>query len=601
MDAPPPPGFSRYLTLFAPYKWLYAWGLLLLFLSNAFTLAVPRLIKAAVDRVAPPQGGDASPSTLWAPFVDGPWRLAGTLVAVGLILALARTASRVVILGVGRRVARDLRRQVFGRLLVAAPSFFARFPTGEIMSRSIGDISLLQGVASPGILYTFNAVFMFSIAVPYLAWIDPSLTLYLLLPFPPLAVTTMFAATRVRRYAREAQEAMDRLSTRIQEALGGIDVIRAFTLEAEQAERFTEANDEYLTKSVQQALVRGVITIASVLTGGIGTFVLLWIGGQRVADHTLSYGDLALFFGVMGLVLRPTIYLGWVLSLGQRGLASLERLDQLLLAPRAIVSPEAPEATGPVRGTLEARAISYRYPGDLERREALKGISFEVAQGKSLGLTGRIGSGKSTLLRAIPRLLVLTGGELLVDGVTLERWDLAALRSGIGYVPQDGYVFSLSLGENVAFGAPDATPAQILEAAKVAELEKDLDQLEDGLETVIGERGVTLSGGQRQRLAIARAVLIRPPILLLDDALSMIDAETAVQILKNLRQALPETTLLVAAHRTATLLGVDELLVMHEGEVVERGAPAALLADADSRFAHMHERQKLEASLRETL
>jgi len=593
------PGFGRYLTLLGPYKRAYAAGLLLLFCTNAFTLAVPRLIKAAVDRVAPPPGDGPAPS-LWDPLVAGPWQLAATLIGVGLVLAFARTASRVVMLGVGRQVARDLRRKVFGRLLVAAPSFYSKFPTGEIMSRSIGDLRILQGVASPGVLYTFNAVFMFAIAVPYLAWIDGWLTLYLLIPYPFLAVWTMLAATRVRRYSRQAQEAMDRLSTRIQEALGGIDVIRAFTLEEEQAGRFAEANDDYLRKSMSEAVTRGGIMIGSVLTGGIGTFVLLWFGGQRVAEKTISYGDLALFLSVMGLVLRPTIYLGWVLSLGQRGLASLERLDELLDAPRTIVSPEQPEGRGPVRGELEARELSYRYPGDSERREALKAVSFKVQAGKSLGLTGRIGSGKSTLLRAVPRLLELEPQQLLVDGVPLEGWDLADLRSGIGYVPQDGYVFSLSLGENVAFGAPDATPRDVLDAAKVAELEKDLDQLEAGLETLIGERGVTLSGGQRQRLAIARAVLINPPILLLDDALSMVDAETAVQILQNLRAALPATTLLVAAHRTATLLGVDELLVLDEGAVVERGTPQDLLADADSRFAHMHERQKLEASLRET-
>jgi ATP-binding cassette subfamily B protein len=368
-----------------------------------------------------------------------------------------------------------------------------------------------------------------------------------------------------------------------------------------QAARFAASNDTYLEKSMKEALSRGGIGIASTLTGGIGSCVLLWIGGQQVARGELTYGDLALFLSVMAMVLRPTIYLGWVLSLFQRGLASLERLGDLLHAPLAIAQPETPSATGPVKGALEVEDLSYRYPTirGAQRRLALDGVSFSVEPGKVLGLTGRIGSGKSTALRAFPRFADVPPGTVKVDGTSVEAWDLEALRRGIGYVPQDGAVFSMSLEANVAFGRPDASREQVLDALKVAELDKDLDQLEDGLETVVGERGVTLSGGQRQRLAIARAVLIEPKVLLLDDALSMVDAETAVAVLDNLERVLPDATLVVSAHRTATLLGCDELLVLEAGKVVERGGPQRLLEDEGSLFFRMHERQRLQAEILE--
>lgn len=589
----------RYWRLLRPYGRGYALGLLLLFFTNGLSLAVPWLTKGAIDALAAQRAGLAAPVEHLGGLLSGPLSYALALAVTGTVLAAIRTGSRIAILGLGRDLMRDLLARLYDHLLRADPAFYARFGTGEIMSRCVSDTRIMQAVAAPGVLYTFNAVFMFGLAVPYLFSVSWKLTALLLLPYPLLAAGTMWTVTRVRTYAHEAQQAMDALTTQIQETLAGMEVVKAFTLEELQATRFGAGNDTYLEKSMREAVARGGIGIASALVGGIGTALLLWIGGQAVARGELSYGDLALFLGVLALILRPTVYLGWVLSLAQRGLASLDRLDELLDAPVKIVTPTDAHP-GPLRGEVELRGLSFRYPtareGE-ERRLALDDVSLRVAPGGVLGLVGRIGSGKSTVLRAVPRFLDAPAGSVLVDGVPLERWDLGALRGGIGYVPQDGAVFSLSLGANVAFGKPDASPDEIAEAARVACLDRDLDQLADGLETLVGERGVTLSGGQRQRLAIARAVLIRPRVLLLDDALSMVDAETAVAILKNLRAALGDTTVLVAAHRTATLLGTDEVLVLAQGRVVERGAPQALLEQADSQFHAMHERQRLREAL----
>ncbi len=593
----------RYLRLLRPYRRRYAWGLGLLLATNALSLSVPWLIKGAVDALVALRGGGPAPAARLGGLLGTPTSYAVALIAAAAVLALARTGSRVVILGTGRHLARDLKRRLYDKLLAADPALYSRFPTGEIMNRATGDVQIAQAVAAPGMLYTFNALFMFGIAVPYLFTISPKLTALLLLPYPFLAGLTMWAATRVKGFARRAQEAMDDLTSHLQETLAGMEVVKAFTLEEVQAARFAGSNERYLDQSMKEAMARGGIGIAATLTGGIGTCLLLWLGGARVARGEMTYGDLALFLSVMAMVLRPTIFLGWVLSLFQRGMASVERLDELLDAPIAVTPPAEPRATGPVQGAVEVAGLSYRYPqpreGEGERRLALEDVSLQVPAGGVLGLTGRIGSGKSTLLRALPRFLDAPPGTVRVDGVPIEAWDLAALRQGIGFVPQDGAVFSLSLEANVAFGAPDADRAAVEEALRVAELHKDLDQLDAGLETLVGERGVTLSGGQRQRLAIARAVLIRPRILLLDDALSMVDAETAVAVLANLREVMAETTVLVAAHRTATLLGCDEVLVFDAGRVVERGAPQALLEEAGSQFGRMHERQRLQSEILE--
>ena len=468
-----------------------------------------------------------------------------------------------------------------------------------MLSRCRSDVQILSAVAAPGVLYTFNGLFMFALAVPYLLWIDPTLTLALLAPYPFLAVGIMTMATRVRGYAREAQEAMDGLTTRIQETLAGMYVVKAFVLEDKQAERFRTDNDRLLDRSMREATARGFIGVAATFVGGIGTCIILGFGGYKVAEGQLSFGDLALFLTVMAMVLRPTIYLGWVLSLAQRGLASLDRIDELLDVAPTIASP--PEAhPGPVTGAVELRELSFRYPthrDGADRRLALEDVSLAVPAGGSVGLAGAIGSGKSTILRAVPRLLEVDPERVWIDGVPVERWDLDRLREAIGYVPQDGYVFSMTLGENVAFGRPEAGAEELQWAVEVAELAKDLDQLDGGLEAQVGEDGVTLSGGQRQRLAIARAVLLKPKVLLLDDALSMVDAETAVAVLGNLRRELPETTVVVAAHRTATLLGCAEVLVLDQGRVVERGAPTALIEDEGTRFGAMHERQRLNEQL----
>ena len=588
---------ARYAALLRPYRRQYVVGLLLLGVTNGLNLLVPWLVKVAVDALARTHGV-ARP----APVVRGleePTDVLGALVLVGVTLTAARTGSRLAILGAGRTLARDLRNRLFDRVLSAPPSFFSRFPTGELMSRAIGDVNVLQSVAAPGVLYAFNALFMLAIAAPWLATVDAGLAGIVLAPFPVLAFLTWRLAERIRTATTEGQKAMAELTRAAQETLAGVEVVKAFVLEARQAERFAQANDRYLDRSLRESTLRLAVGTLSGLAGAAGTTAILWVGGSRVAEGRMSYGDLALFLTVLALVLRPVVLFGWILGLVQRGLAALDRLDEVSAGELPVVPAGAHR--GPVVGEVELRDLTFRFPGQgpdaAQRRPALEQVSLRVPAGKSLGLTGRIGSGKSTLLKAIPGFLEAHAGQVLVDGVEVERWEPAALRSSIGWVPQDGYVFSMSIAENEALGRPDAPPAELEAAARTAELARDLDQLPEGLDTLVGERGVMLSGGQRQRLAIARALVVKPRVLLLDDALSMIDAATASAILTNLRRELPATTVLVAAHRTSTLLGCDEVAVLDRGRVVERGPPAELLTREGGLFRALHERQRLQADL----
>lgn len=583
---------ARYARLLRPYRRQYVAGLILLALTNGLNLLVPWLVKVAVDALAREHGVAGA-----GPVVRGlerPTDVLVALVVVGVLLTAARTGSRLTILGAGRTLSRDLRNRLFDRVLTAPPSFFSRFPTGELMSRAIGDVGVLQSVAAPGVLYAFNALFMLAIAAPWLATVDAGLAGLVLAPFPVLAFLTWRLAERIRTATTEGQKAMAELTRAAQETLAGVEVVKAFVLEERQAERFAQANDRYLDRSLRESTLRLAVGTLSGLAGAAGTTAILWVGGRRVAEGRMSYGDLALFLTVLALVLRPVVLFGWILGLVQRGLAALDRLDEV--SAGEVAAPTGGRRA-PVVGEVELRELTFRFPGDAQRRPALEEVSLKVPAGKSLGLTGRIGSGKSTLLKAIPGFLEAHAGQVLVDGVAVEQWEPPALRSAIGWVPQDGYVFSMSIAENAALGRPDAPRAELEAATRTAELARDLDQLPDGLDTLVGERGVMLSGGQRQRLAIARALVVKPKVLLLDDALSMIDAATAAAILANLRRELPGTTVLVAAHRTSTLLGCDEIAVLERGRVVERGPPAELLAREGGRFRALHERQRLQADL----
>jgi ATP-binding cassette, subfamily B, multidrug efflux pump len=584
------------------FRLRYSIGTVFLALTIFLTCAMPWLLRMLIGTLdkARQVGGEE------ARIPDRVYEIALWIMLTALAMAIARIGSRIGFLGGGRKVGNLLREKAFGQLVHLAPSFYARMSTGDLISRLTSDINVCQGVCGPGILYAINGVFLYIGCLIFMSFINLKMTLLIFLPYPFLIFVVNKAAHHVKEHSKLSQQAAGRLTNRVQETLAGMVVVKGFVMEDSQEQRFATANQEVLKHNMAQVLGRGLIQLFIGLATGIASLIVLWIGGRSIALGTLDFADFVAFFGYMGLLVQPTVYLGWVTSSFARGGPALERVQELINATRTIT--DQPDAHNEeVRGQVELQSLSYRYPtqdseNELkvgERRPALIDVSVKVGRGRILGLFGRVGSGKSTLLRAIPRLIELDPGTVLIDGIAAEKWSLDRLRTSIGYVPQDGALFSMSLAENIALGRESENPDQLSSVLALSCLDRDLDQFPKGLDTLVGERGVTLSGGQRQRTAIARALYLKPKIMLLDDALSMVDAETASEILKGLGKALKELTVLVAAHRTATLLEADEILVLDQGRVVERGTPKDLL-DSGGIFAQAHERQRLQEQLEQS-
>ncbi len=564
----------------------YAVGLACLLLTNILFLSIPWVIRAAIK-------------SLEAGEPRGALIAAAVVAAVAVVGAVVRTVSRTTVLGAGRFVERDYRRRIFEHLARMPPSYYARNRVGDLMSRATNDLMLVRALMGPGILYAANTVFVYAVALAGLSTLDPILAVATFAPLPPLTLFVMFIAHRVRRTTRAAQDALGALSSGVQETLAGIGVVHAFNLERREAERFSDRSRDYLRLNVAEARWRGAIAPLVSLSGGTATLLVILIGGQAVADGRLTIADLAAFVATLGLLVMPTVTLGWVISLAQRGLAAIARIREVLDEVPSIRDRESVR-TDPIDlgRTVSIGDLEIVYPGSERRRPALTGIGFDVAPGRAIGVSGPTGSGKTTLLRALCRLVELPDGAIHVGDVDLNDVPLALWRSEVGYVPQDGFLFSASLAENVRFGRPTATDAEVRDAVAAASLDVDLDALPHGLETLVGPRGVRLSGGQRQRLALARALLLRPRLLVLDDSLSNVDTETAARIMRRLqaRADADGTTVVIAAHRTATLAFCDEVIVLDRGEQVERGTPADLAARTGGVFAALAAREREDAA-----
>lgn len=587
-----------YLDLMGRFRVRYLFGIACLILTIFFTCAMPWLLRSLIRSLDNARAIDEA-----AKVPDHVYDMALWIIVTAILMAITRIGSRIGFLGGGRNVGNLLREQAFRHLVKLAPSFYARMSTGDLISRLTSDINVCQGVCGPGILYAFSGTFLYIGSLIFMSFINLKMTLLIFLPYPFLIVAVNRAASYVKQHSLLSQQAAGRLTARAQETLAGIVVVKGFVMEKRQEERFIAANQEVLDHNMSQVIGRGLIQLFIGLASGLASLIVLWVGGLAIARGELEFADFVAFFGYMGLLVQPTVYLGWVTSTLARGGPALERVRELIEAPLTLTEVPEPHEEE-MKGAIDVCSLSYRYPSQGadnelktgERRPALIDVSVSVKAGGVLGLFGRVGSGKSTLLRALPRLLELDPGTVLVDGVPVENWSLDALRKPIGYVPQDGALFSMTLAQNITLDRQGMDKDQLERVLNISRLGQDIDQFPQGLETLVGERGVTLSGGQRQRTAIARALYLNPKIVLFDDALSMIDAETATEILRGLKEALSGLTVVVAAHRAATLLQADEILVLDEGKVVERGSPEELL-QTGGLFAEAHERQRLQEQL----
>lgn len=512
------------------------------------------------------------------------------IVVMAIGNGLARLGSRFAIMGAAQRVEYDVRNDLYESFQAGSPRFFAGHPTGDLMARASSDVTTVKMLTGFGIVSLAGTTFAFVGALAAMVAVDPWLTLWAMAPYPALIVLAKRFNAVVHARTQAMQDALGVLSSRLQEHLAGMTVVRAYTMEPHAAADFARANGAYLDAGLAAGRAQAAFTPLMGLIAGIGTLVVLWAGGKGVVDGRLSLGALVAFNGYLAYLAWPTLALGWTLSVVRRGLTSMERILDIV---RANAEPASGTAAPPRETAIRFAHLTFAYGG---RPPALTDVSFEVAAGETVAVVGPTGSGKSTLGLLLARLWEPPAGTVFVGERDVTTLDREALRAGLGYVPQDGFLFSRSIGDNVTLGRETISSGGLREALVAAGVAGEIERFPDGLGTVVGERGLTLSGGQRQRVTLARALAGAPPILVLDDVFASVDAEKEEEIVANLRQAATGRTVLLMTHRLRAARGADRIVVLAEGRVVEAGSHEALVRGS-GLYARLWRVQQLEEEI----
>ncbi|MCB9603819.1 MAG: ABC transporter ATP-binding protein [Sandaracinus sp.] len=565
-----------------PHASRLALGALLLLLTNALDKAIPWLLRGAVDGLVDGRLEDVK-------------QYAFGVIGLAAGLWIVRTRSRIVVFNVGRDVEHELRHRILAQVHRLGSAFFRTMPTGELMTRAINDLGQVRLLVGFGALNVVNSVFAFVGAIVLMLVLSPELTLWALAPFPIVILLMQRFGKLIFQRSREAQEALGKLADVAHENVSGVRVVRAFAIEELEASRFDEANARAIRANMRLVVLRGLMWPLMMLTLSLGTLAVLWRGGQMVLDGELGVGDLAAFHAYLAQLLWPTMALGWLLSIVQRGRASYGRVREILDAEPEVLPPETPEHPSG-EGALEIRDLHYA----IDDRPILQGVSFEVPAKSSVAVMGTVGAGKSTLATLLPRLGPTPEGAVFVDGIDVTKIEPTELRHTVAYAPQEPFLFSTTVARNLAFGLDDPASPEALERIRVAAREaavlEEIEGLPDGLETLVGERGVQLSGGQKQRIALARALLREPTVLVLDDPMSAVDARTEAIILRALDRAGEGRTVVLVTHRAGAAARCDRVVVLDQGKVVESGTPQELLARGGV-YAGLCARQRLESEL----
>jgi ATP-binding cassette subfamily B multidrug efflux pump len=532
------------------------------------------------------------------------------VVCIGL-KGLLSFATRWILIGISRDIEFDIRNDLLDRLLLMEPEFYVRNRTGELMSRATNDLNAVRMVLGPGIMYSGTTIVTMGLAIALMVKLSPSLTLWVLLPVPVVAIVVRHFGKVIHELYEKIQASLATLSAKVQENLSGVRVIRAYAQEEAEIRGFDEPNREYVAKNM--LLIRTWSLFMPSLQAMIGTtfLIVLWQGGFRFLHGQLSLGALITFNTYLGFLVWPMIALGWVTNIFQRGAASMGRLNYILAAnPQIDDRNSIIPARTKIDGAIEFRDLNFAYPTTVagngvassngasggETRVVLKDINLKIPAGSTVAIVGPTGSGKTTLASLVARLWEAPAGEILIDGRAIGEWSLETLRRSIGFVPQDTYLFSETVGENIAFGLEKYVEAQVREAAEIASLDSDIQDFPKKYETMVGERGITLSGGQKQRAAIARALIRDPRILILDDSLSAVDTQTEEKILGRLRGVMQGRTTILIAHRTSTVRHADQIVVLKDGSILERGTHEELLGRG-GYYADLYQKQLLEEEL----
>ena len=566
-----------------PYLARYRTGLALGFgalaTKDLLAASLPLIIRAGVDSIS----SRFALSTLM--------KFCALLIGLAAIKGLFQYWMRVILIGVSRDIEYDMRNDLFAHLLRLSPDFYARTRTGDIMARATNDLNAVRMMLGPGLMYSFETSLTFLLAIVVMAWVDWRLTALALLPAPLVSLAVFWFGRVIHARFERLQAMFSDITSKVQESLAGVRVLRAYVQEEAELKQFERLNRDYIAQSLRLARVSGMFLPLLQALVGLTFLIVLWVGGLRVISGQITLGTFVMFSTYMAMLIWPMIALGWVVNLVQRGLTSLSRMRQVLEERPSIAAPAAARRV-PSGGDIQLRNVSVIFRGI----RALDGVSLMVREGETVAIVGRTGSGKSTLVRLIPRLLDPDEGQVLLGGVDVREFDPAELRRRIGMVPQETILFSATLAENIAFGVEQATREQILRAAEQAGLGPDLAAFPQGLDTLVGERGLTLSGGQKQRTAIARALLRDPQILILDDALSSVDTLTEERILHGLASVMRGRTTILISHRVSTVRQADRIIVLDAGRIVEEGTHAELLA-AGGYYADLYQKQLLEEDL----
>jgi len=534
-------------------------------------------MKLAVDALQNPTAARFSATTC-----------AMAIVLLAIVHCITRIFSRTLVLNAARIVEFRIREDLFQRLLLLDLPFFSGSRTGDILSRFSNDLTNVRMLTGFGVMSAMNTVILYIATVTLMLRINPLLTVCAIAPFPIMVLVVKKVSHRMYQRSLDAQQELARLTSLAEESVSAVRLIRSYCREEHFQSLFENVADRYLDFNLSMARLRGLIIPVMAGATGTGTLIVLFLGGRLVISHTITLGDFVAFSGYLGMLVWPTAMMGWILTLAQRGASSMSRLNEILAAEPSVA--DAPDAVPleDLRHGIELRNLSFGYEGTT----LLKGLSCFIAAGERIGITGEVGSGKSSLLRLIPRLLPVADGMILIDGQDINHVTLASLRSSIGYVPQEAFLFSRTIRENIAYGA-EAGLGDIEGAARQAGFMDDVDKFHEGLETRVGEKGVALSGGQKQRLSIARALLAEPRILLLDDPLSAVDAGREEEILGELGKFFGTRTVLMVSHRLSVFRDCHRILVLKDGIIAEQGSPEELLQQ-NGLYAEMYRMQQME-------